>query len=485
MSRRRYAFTTILLVLCLYCSARAGDTLRARYGLNIGLNRTMHSADFRELPGVPNCCPRFESGTGYGLQVQTVAEIPVSSFFLAGFRLGLNALNGTLTKDETIPVAINGQTANGVFTHTVKATLRTVSFDPFVSVRVFNGFFVQAGAQFGYLLNPQYEQEERITQPSDGFVSFLDAAGNDTRSRLRNQSAGTLPQASQFLMSAFGGISYELPMNAKSTVLLVPSVAFSYGLTPVVKNLSWSVNSITPSIGLRYSPLPKPRERIIYKEQIDTLRTTDSTTTATIVRAGMSRIDRSSELAGSEMIITETLYRSDTLVTGTMRAVVVATVPVVDAPPKETIIKETPKVETPKVELAVAEKKIIPIPEKTVERKPAPEIPKKKNPAPDNVSAMMDTEEWQGRCCHLLFLSTESKPQATALHDYVRKKLPYTKIVSKKNTDGVLVYNVISRCADSPQSADVMMNDLRQFIDRTTALYKLPEAPRIKCFDTK
>src|SRR4051794_24787393 len=40
--------------------------LRDRYGLYIDLGFNHHLADFRALPGVPNCCPQFQSGNGVG-----------------------------------------------------------------------------------------------------------------------------------------------------------------------------------------------------------------------------------------------------------------------------------------------------------------------------------------------------------------------------------------------------------------------------------
>ena len=49
---------------------QGGDQLFSRYGIygNVGL--ISHSADFRAFPGVPNCCPKFQSGTGVPMALQ-------------------------------------------------------------------------------------------------------------------------------------------------------------------------------------------------------------------------------------------------------------------------------------------------------------------------------------------------------------------------------------------------------------------------------
>src|ERR1043165_4254808 len=74
--------------------------LTSRYGgyLDAGLN--FHSANFQMLPGVPSCCPRYETGSGFGPAIGVYYDWTTESPLSYEFRFGYSSLNAILTKDE-------------------------------------------------------------------------------------------------------------------------------------------------------------------------------------------------------------------------------------------------------------------------------------------------------------------------------------------------------------------------------------------------
>ncbi|MDQ1265423.1 MAG: hypothetical protein QG635_573 [Bacteroidota bacterium] len=105
-----------------------------------------------------------------------------------------------------------------------------------------------AGFHIGYVITKDYTQSEKII----GNGTFLDDNGNDTYKRTRNDTSGTLPDASGFYAAVIAGISYDLPLNSKGNLILAPEVNYALGLTPVIPDLSWSINSLRLGLAFKY-----------------------------------------------------------------------------------------------------------------------------------------------------------------------------------------------------------------------------------------
>jgi outer membrane protein OmpA-like peptidoglycan-associated protein len=250
----------VALVLGLSHSLLSAQELRPRWGVSGGLSINIHSADFRTLPGVPNCCPRFERGSGVGPLFGLLYEFPIGSQLL--FSLGANYVDGSalLSTREPVAIATGGELGNGEFEHSVDATLGSISIEPMVGVRIVPGLFARGGVRVGALLSPQYSQKEEIVAPS-GVGTFLDSLGNDTHLRRRNGSSGDLPEAASILLHGVVGLEYELPINATKTLLLTPGISYALGLNDIATGTAWKANGFRISLGLKYSPLPSKEIR--------------------------------------------------------------------------------------------------------------------------------------------------------------------------------------------------------------------------------
>src|SRR5437764_390181 len=84
-----------------------------------------------------------------------------------------------------------------------------------------------------------------------------------------NAQSGKIPDANKFATSLLGGVSYALPLNKSNSLYAVPELYYSFGITPIVKNISWSVNQLRGGIAILYEILeappepPKPRDTIV------------------------------------------------------------------------------------------------------------------------------------------------------------------------------------------------------------------------------
>ncbi len=262
-------FIIIAPLLCLSVAATAQDRLSVGLHGAYGLNS--HDADFRAFPGIPNCCPAFESGTGAGPTFAVLARLPVAPLLRGEVRLGYTALDGVLTRQEATTVSGN---VPGIFEHTVDAQLRAITLEPLVAYNVFSGLHVFAGGRIGLLSTATFDQREELVQPATG--TFPNGA------RVQNEVvAAAIPNASSLNAAIVAGLQYDLPMNASKSLLLVPEVSYAYGLTSVVSNISWNVNqlrlgaSVVWLLGGTEKP-SAPVERI----QPEELRQPDTTTIA-------------------------------------------------------------------------------------------------------------------------------------------------------------------------------------------------------------
>jgi outer membrane protein OmpA-like peptidoglycan-associated protein len=273
----------------MHARSSAQDTLRPRYGLFGGYALNVHSADFRALPGVPSCCPVFSSGSGGGMEIGALYEMPLSTWLLLGLRGSYVQHNATLSEREPVYLIVDGTGRDGAFEHSVDATISSIGLEPSLEARIFGGLFVGIGARVAGYTAHRYAQEERIVDPIDA-GTFLDASGGDSHSRVRNQNAGEIPDAASLLAQGTIGLGYELPLNARGTLLLVPEVSYAQSFTDVVKDLDWKPNGLRAGLALKLSPAPKPR-------RFDTVIVRDTVTerSTSIVAAAVTLQQRTSD----------------------------------------------------------------------------------------------------------------------------------------------------------------------------------------------
>lgn len=308
--------TILSSIFILFCapllsptSLKGQEPLRPRFGIagHVGFNT--HAADFQRIPGTQSCCLGFDGGSGTGFDVGGLFELPLSSRLLLGGRLTfLMQPFSMMTPEETYIIA-NGVGAEGTFEHHLDGSLSSIGIEPTISLQVFGSFFLRAGVWAGYPITSSYEQEEEL----NGSGTFLNADGTDSRKRTRNEFSGDLPEPG-FQIAPLAALSYELPMNSDGTLILAPEVSYQIGLSDVIADVAWTINTLRVGVALKFSPKGGKEERREREELIDTVRREGPVVAQAYVRGAERRSERIEE---NDAVVTtiETTRRTDTIFT--------------------------------------------------------------------------------------------------------------------------------------------------------------------------
>ncbi len=223
---------------------------RFAYGIfgDPGLN--IYSADFKKLEPYPNCCLKFESGNGLHLAGGFFFIIPLSGKWEIDTRILYGDLSGLLTSEEDIAEILNpntGGTIAGRIEHSLDARINTIGISPLFNYRFSDRFRFRLGFNTSIVVKADFTQKEKILSPD--YAVFT-----DTKSKIRHEYSGEIPDHNKLSFSIVAGISYDFPMNNSRTLFFTPGINLEYGLVPVVKNLSWNTNVISGEIAVKYSP---------------------------------------------------------------------------------------------------------------------------------------------------------------------------------------------------------------------------------------
>lgn len=270
----------------------------------------IHRADFRSFPGVPNCCPVFESGFGNGLSLALLGRLPLADALRAELRVGYTGLSGLLLRRESTTVSGNQP---GVFEHTVDASLAAITLEPIVAYNVIADLHGFVGAHMGVVTTSLFDQQEELVEPSTG--TFPGGA------RIRNEVLGAdIPDAAALRIGLMAGLQWDLPMNTTKTLRFVPEVSYTLGLTSVVGPLSWNVDQLRIGASVVWTP-DRQAEPVKPAEPVRRIREERLVDTVTIAVApsevgftpGVEEVTETIDESGTEVLVTRTTRRTDTL----------------------------------------------------------------------------------------------------------------------------------------------------------------------------
>jgi len=224
---------------------------RDSYGLFFGLNYNQHQANFTGAEWgedlIPNCCPRFEKGSGIGFYFGGFYSFPIFTDLDLNLRFIYSDLSAVLSKQEDVKVTENGIQVPGVFEHSVDASISTAGIMPLVKFYSTDNLALMAGFRAGIILGKSFSQKEEIISPSFGVFE-------DTQTRTRHDSTGDIPNASALDFAGVIGASYSFPMGSSYEWFIEPEVFYILGLMPLATNLSWKANALSGGISIKYAP---------------------------------------------------------------------------------------------------------------------------------------------------------------------------------------------------------------------------------------
>lgn len=246
---------TTLSILVVFCTcilttsfAQTTDEQKARIGLMLNGAITLHSADFTQLPTIPNCCPGFTGGSGSGLFLGLTYIEPLSKEVNLNIRLHYGSYNSAMTASESKPIiSSTGAEIQSTISHNLDASFQQISIEPLLGYKVAPSVNLLGGITAGYILSGTFSQKEVLESPTD--VTF---AGNV---RQRNViTDADIPELNQIAVGLTVGASFDLALNSSKSVFLSPEVLFTFNPLAVVNGLSWSAHQLRAGLVVSFVP---------------------------------------------------------------------------------------------------------------------------------------------------------------------------------------------------------------------------------------
>lgn len=299
----------LLLLAATVASAQVSSSLRiGGFG---GVTYTIHSADFLRVPGTQSCCLGYTGGTGTGVEGGALAELPLASWLMLGARASVQTTPFSMSTLESTYLITESGGMGGTFEHRLNGSIATLGLEPAVIVRPVGSLLVSLGLRATMPISTDYEQSENIVEPSSS-GTFLNPDGTDSHSRTRNAFSGELPGAGMRIAPSLM-LSYELPMNPNSTLLLAPEISYQPGLTDVAEALDWKTSTLRAGVAVKFTTGGRGREeKIERRDVIDTVRVTVPVVAEGYRRGTESRSEKT-ERMGDADVTTVTVRRVDTL----------------------------------------------------------------------------------------------------------------------------------------------------------------------------
>lgn len=250
------------------------DTTKPIYNIGVygGINYNLHDAGFRSLPGIPNCCPKFESGSGIAPQVGLSVRFPFDEASSLILKLEYSDYSGKLEKEEFIgntelrqatPPFETTDVVKATSNHSVEGNLGAISIEPMYSWNIFDKFNWNIGLNLSYLLSPKFTQREQLVSPNN--VVF-----KDTEKRVRNEYINNdIPEVNSIQIFGKTSISYSIPFG--KNMILSPELGFAYPFTKIFSD-EWKVIPISIGLNLEYPIKPSIEKEKI--EQMEYIRDT-------------------------------------------------------------------------------------------------------------------------------------------------------------------------------------------------------------------
>ncbi|MBM2816162.1 MAG: hypothetical protein HW421_2924 [Ignavibacteria bacterium] len=289
-------------------------SLNNRYGIMLDYNRNFHLADFSKLPGVPNCCPRFRTGSGNGFTFGGLFEMPLNDDFLLGIRLSYTNLDADLSEPETSWISVDSILTPAELKHDISGKLANIGIEPMINFRLFSDMFAHIGFRLGFVTVKSFSQVETISKPVNT-GTFVDSLGRDLGTRTRNTASADIPQAASIYFAGLLGASYELPLNSKKDLMLVPEVFLNYGFNDIIPDTKWKASAFRVGLAVKYTPIPKENiiERFEKDEKIDSIIILSEKITKRFVVIGESKIKIEKIFEDNTILTIEHIRRTDTI----------------------------------------------------------------------------------------------------------------------------------------------------------------------------
>ncbi len=231
-------------------------------------NHNIFDPSFSSFPNVFSCNSLYQSGTGQGIALGVLGELPLMNYLNFETRLGFTTLGGKLNNIELIgyTAQIGGTqkaTDRVESQFELDATLQAFSIEPALNVMLFGKVRATIGFRAAFLMLSSYTQSETLVSPDYAF--FVPDS-----SRVRDRSSGQIPNVNSTQIASVFGLGFDFPVGKKAT--LTPEVRYNLALNDL-SDVRWSVSTLQFGVSFRYglykAPPPVISVDTVYKR--DTL----------------------------------------------------------------------------------------------------------------------------------------------------------------------------------------------------------------------
>jgi hypothetical protein len=214
------------------------------YGAYIGLNYNIHNSDFSELPGIPNCCPNFNSGTGYGINGGGILGYAFTDRINGNVNLGVVNLSSELLTEQMVPFIYDDIELDARIEHTIDTKLIGITLGAGIEYKFTEYLYGLLRLNLLRFATYEFTQQEKLVSPQG--VSF------ENGQRVRNYIKGELSNVSSVVASLSFGAKYFLKINNKFFVC--PEINYTFGLSNIMKNTDWKISSSMVILNLIFVP---------------------------------------------------------------------------------------------------------------------------------------------------------------------------------------------------------------------------------------
>lgn len=212
-----------------------------------------HYAPIKGLPGVPSCCPEYNSALALTPAIDLLAHLRFSQSLRGEMRLGFDYHPSTLTARVATTIAPSGVEEQAIIDHQLTTMRAYFSISPLLSFDVTRRLSVLGGIRAGFLAASSFSQKEVLVSPSD--ITYED--GSRTRFVI---DSSAVPDASSTRLAAMAGIRYDIPITHDERWHVMPELVAVYGLGSLQSSQQWNQSSIRLGIGVVWQnyKLPDP-----------------------------------------------------------------------------------------------------------------------------------------------------------------------------------------------------------------------------------
>ena len=234
-------------------------------GLFPGTSLESWSVSMSGLPGIPSCCPAFQSGSGTALRLMAEGSRNVSDRLRLTAGVGYTILRGTFEtiEEEFLDNGSGGET--GEILHTIDLRGGGLDLRPLVEYSPLPQLWIGFGPVLHIALQGSFEQEERLIAPEN--ITF------ENMRRTRLEIEGPLPEQEALQLAISSHLRYELPLDSASGLALIPSIGYDLGLTEGISGVDWKRQGVRLGLGLR---MLRSGTRVVDIDTIITRRVLDS-----------------------------------------------------------------------------------------------------------------------------------------------------------------------------------------------------------------